>query len=42
MYAAIRQVKAKARVADELARTIKEGANPDHQRCPGLQGLLRD
>ena len=42
MYAAIRQGKAKAGMAEELARRIKEGATPDHQRCAWLSGLLRD
>jgi hypothetical protein len=42
MYAAIRQGKAKAGMAEELARGITEGAiYPDHQRCTRLPGLLR-
>jgi hypothetical protein len=32
-YAAIRQGKAKTGMAEELARRIKEGAIPIHQRC---------
>ena len=31
MYAAIRQGKAKAGMAEELTRRIKEGGNPDYQ-----------
>jgi hypothetical protein len=42
MYATIRQGKANAGMAEELARGIKEGAiYPDHQRCARLPGLLR-
>jgi hypothetical protein len=42
MYAAIRQDKAMAGMAEELARRIKEGAiYPDHQRCARLPSLLR-
>jgi hypothetical protein len=37
MYAAIRQGKAKAGVADELARTIKEGAIPIVSDVPGFK-----
>jgi len=32
MYAAIRQGKARAGMAEQLAQTIKEGRDPDHQR----------
>ena len=42
MYAAIRQGKAKAGMAEELARRIKGGSHPDYQRCARLSGLLRD
>ena len=38
----IRQGTAKAGTAEELARKIKEGGDPDHQRCARLPGLLRD
>jgi hypothetical protein len=37
MYAAIRQVKAKAGMAEELARRIKEGAIPIISDVPGFQ-----
>ncbi len=37
MYAAIRQGKAKAGVAEELARTIKEGAIPIISDVPGFR-----
>ena len=37
MYAAIRQGKAKARKAEELARTIKEGAIPIISDVPGFR-----
>src|ERR1700748_1175011 len=37
MYAAIRQGKAKAGMAEELARTIKEGAIPIISDVPGFQ-----
>ena len=37
MYAAIRQGKAKAGTAEELARTIKEGAIPIISDVPGFQ-----
>jgi hypothetical protein len=37
MYAAIRQGKAKAGPAEELARTIKEGAIPIISDVPGFQ-----
>jgi hypothetical protein len=37
MYAAIRQGKAKAGVADELARTIKEGAIAIISDVPGFK-----
>jgi len=37
MYAAIRQGKAKAGVADELARTIKDGAIPIISDVPGFK-----
>ena len=36
MYAAIRQGKAKAGKAEELARTIKEGAIPIISDVPGF------
>jgi hypothetical protein len=38
MYAAIRQGKAKAGVAEELARAIKEGAIPIISDVPGFRG----
>jgi len=37
MYAAIRQGKAKAGMAEELARRIKEGAIPIISDVPGFQ-----
>src|SRR6516164_11117523 len=37
MYAAIRQGKAKAGMAEELARTIKEGAIPIISDVPGFK-----
>ena len=37
MYAAIRQRKAKAGVAEELVRTIKEGAIPIISDVPGFK-----
>jgi hypothetical protein len=37
MYAAIRQAKAKAGVAEELARTVKEGAIPLISDVPGFK-----
>ena len=37
MYAAIRQVKAKAGMAEELARRIKEGAISIISDVPGFQ-----
>jgi len=37
MYAAIRQAKAKAGKAEELARTIKEGAIPIISDVPGFR-----
>ena len=37
MYAAIRQAKARTGVADELARTIKEGAIPIISDVPGFK-----
>ena len=37
MYAAIRQAKAKAGKAEELARTIKEGAIPIISNVPGFR-----
>jgi hypothetical protein len=37
MYAAIRQGKAKAGMAEELARTIKEGAIPIISDAPGFR-----
>ena len=41
MYAAVRQGKARAGAAAELAARIKEGGDPDHQRRARLPGLLR-
>jgi hypothetical protein len=38
MYAAIRQVKAKPGVADELANRIKRGAIPIISSVPGFMG----
>jgi len=38
MYAAIRQAKAKAGVAEELGRRIKEGAIPIISAVPGFLG----
>lgn len=38
MYAAIRQGKAKAGMAEELARRIKEGAIPIISDVPGFMG----
>ncbi|MDE2577622.1 MAG: antibiotic biosynthesis monooxygenase [Hyphomicrobiales bacterium] len=38
MYAAIRQMKAKAGVADELARRIKKGAVSIVSNVPGFMG----
>ena len=38
MYAALRQAKAKAGVAEELARRIKEGAIPIVSDVPGFKG----
>lgn len=38
MYAAIRQAKAKAGVADELSRRVKEGAIPIVSEVPGFLG----
>jgi hypothetical protein len=37
MYAAIRQGKAKAGIAEELARTVKEGAIPVISDVPGFK-----
>jgi hypothetical protein len=37
MYAAIRQAKAKPGMAEELARTIKEGAIPIISAVPGFR-----
>jgi hypothetical protein len=38
MYAAIRQAKAKAGMADELARRVKMGAIPIISNVPGFMG----
>ena len=40
MYAAIRQGKAKAGMAEELARRIKEGAIPIISDVPGFRAYL--
>jgi hypothetical protein len=41
LYAAIRQGKAKASMAEVLAH-YQGGGDPDHQRCSGIPSLLRD